>query len=219
MRATISVILIAVAVLIFFGYTKGAYDSIHEVQGQIVQYQGALAKAAQLQQLMQGLLAKYNAYNPADLARLQTMLPDQVNNIGLILDLDTLAHQSGLQLASVQIGDVAASGANPGSSQKQTVGSGSTSVGSGHPYDSLDVSFSMHATYSQFIQYISSLQGSLRIVDIVGLTVASGAASGSQVLQQDTSTPASLAQPIGSTSGSSGPAYTFSVTLRTYWLK
>jgi Tfp pilus assembly protein PilO len=87
-------------------------------------------------------------------------------------------------------------------SSSGNAGSGSaadavTTVGaSSGPYDSLDVEFTVHGTYAQFIQYVTSLESSLRIVDLVKLSVTGGGSG-----------------------GSSASVYTFDVTLRTYWLK
>ena len=151
-----------------------------------------------------------NSFDPNDLARLQTMLPDQVNNIGLILDLDTLANQYGLSLENVGI---ASSGANSSGQGAQAPTGDTTSIGtSATPYDSLGVTFTVHCTYSQFIAYVSSLETSLRIVDLVGLSVTSGGATtntSASSLHFATTTPA----------GADTNIYTFNITLRTYWLK
>src|SRR5579863_10495616 len=96
---------------IFFLYTQPAYSTVGDLQAQNAQYQEALDKAAQLQALKEKLLARDNSFNPTDLARLQTMLPDHVDNIGLILELDNLASHYGMALENV---DVAAANTSAG---------------------------------------------------------------------------------------------------------
>ena len=211
MRPFIAAFAIVLAGVIFFAFTKPTYDSTQAIQAQITQYNAALDKATKLQTLKQTLLSRYNSFDPADLARLQTMLPDQVNNIGLILDLDTLANQYGLSLANVGI---ASSASGSGSSGQSTSGGGgnTTPIGTlATPYESLDVTFTIHCTYAQFIQYITSLETSLRIVDLVGLSVSGGG------IAANSSAP-SLAL-VSATSSGDTNVYTFDVTLRTYWLK
>ena len=223
MRSIISVVIIILAGALFFGYTKGAYDQIQASQQMSTQYDTALNKAAELQQVVTTLLAKYNAFNPSDLAHLQTMLPDQVNNIGLILDLDTLAQQYGLSLEGVDIGaqDSSASGSTAPAPAVGSAGS------NGLPYDSLNVSFTIHGTYGQFTQFMEGLQQSLRIVDLVSISVTAGGTTDTTDTAgtTDTTTPPSLAQLGGSSSGASAivgadsNVYAFNMTLRTYWLK
>lgn len=194
MKSALSILGIIIAVVIFFTFTRPMYDSVQTVQGQISQYNAALDKAQQLQQLKQTLLSKYNSFKPTDLSRLQTMLPTQVDNIGLILDLDTLANQYGMSLENVNI-------TSPNSPGSASAGAPATSVGANAAgYDSLDVQFTVHGTYAQFEQYLNALQTSLRIVDLVQLTVGGG---GNQP----------------SSSAGQGRVYTFSVTLQTYWLQ
>ena len=79
---------LAVAGGIFFLYTQPAYDNVQVLKGRIAQYDQALDKAAELQQLKQSLLSRFNAFRPEDLDRLQKLLPDHVDNVRLILDLD-----------------------------------------------------------------------------------------------------------------------------------
>ena len=206
MKSIFSGIGILLAGTIFFMYTKPTYDTIQATQAHIVQYNAALDKATKLQELKQGLLSHYNAFNPGDLQRLQTLLPDQVNNIGLILDLDTLASQSGMSIENVNISVT--------DQASQVSGGKLSSAGSQigapiKPYDSLDVTFTVHGTYTQFIEYLTNLEASLRIVDLVGLTINSGGTSNASQAQQ-------LAAVANSTDSS---FYTYNITLRTYWFK
>jgi Tfp pilus assembly protein PilO len=102
-RLFLALLMLIVAGSLFFMYTKPGYDALHVTETKIAQYNAALDKAAELQQLKQTLLSRYNALDPNDLSRLQKMLPDHVDNIGLILELDNLASRYGMALANVDI--------------------------------------------------------------------------------------------------------------------
>jgi Tfp pilus assembly protein PilO len=181
---------------IFFFYTQPAYDLVRTDQAQIDQYNQALDKAAQLQQLKQSLLARYNAFDPSNLDHLQKLLPDHVDNIGLILELDNLAGRYGLALQNVDV--------STPSTQTPTA---KTAVGpladSSQAYSSLTLTFSTQGAYDNFVQFMNDLQSSLRIVDVVSLTVNPVATTGN-------ATHAGVADQ---------PLYTYQITLRTYWLK
>ncbi|MDP2648620.1 MAG: type 4a pilus biogenesis protein PilO [bacterium] len=178
----------------FFFYTKPTYDALQATRDQIAQYNSALAKATELQQLKQTLLSRYNSFDPQDLARLQNMLPDSVDNIGLILDLDNLARRHGLALENVY------------TSTPSNVSSASTPIsaigGSGKKYDSLTLKFSTNGTYDNFLKFLADLEASLRIVEITSLSLAAGDAT-----------------QAASAGGASAPVYQYDITLRTYWLK
>lgn len=177
---------------VFFFYTKPTYATVGDLQAQIAQYQEALDKAAQLQALKQKLLARDNSFNPTDLARLQTMLPDHVDNIGLILELDNLASRYGMALENV---DVAKAQSDTGKqSAAATIGA------SAQKYDSLTLHFATYGTYDNFRAFLKDLESSLRIVDLQALTIA---AQG---------TP-------GAAPGASEATYRYEMTIKTYWLK
>src|SRR6185503_20334763 len=139
-------------------------DSAQGTQGTIDQYNAALNKAAELQTLKQQLLTRYNSFSPNDLDRLQKLLPDHVDNIALILDFDAVAARYGMGLENVDVSTPASSG----------VGSGATGIAAnaGTKYDSVTLKFSTRGTYPNFIQFLSGLEASLRVVDLVSLSLS-----------------------------------------------
>lgn len=184
---------------IFFFYTKPTYDSVRSIGAQVDQYDAALDKASELQQLKQSLLSRYNAFNSNDLDRLRRFLPDHVDNVRLILDLDSLAGRYRLGLQNVDV-----SGSSGASSAKSQTALGAIAA-SGQKYDSLTLKFTTHGTYTAFLQFITDLESSLRVVDLVSLSISSNTPG--------TSGPSGAKQTVGE------PQYTYDVTLRTYWLK
>jgi len=173
---------------IFFVYTKPHYDLVQTSQAKVAQYNEALGKAAELQQLKASLLDQYNSFSAADRDRLEKMVPNHVDNIALIMDLDGLASHYAMTLENVNI----STPADQGQSKIEVA-----SIGSGDPkFNSLTVQFSVHNTYPVLLQFMSSLQSSLRLVDPISFTIT----------------------PSG-TSPSGEPSYAYSITLRTYWLK
>lgn len=209
MRLIIAIIGVVFAGGVFFFYTKPAYDSVQEARLNIAQYDAALGKATELQTLKQTLLSRFNTFDINDLDRLQKLLPDHVDNVRLILDLDNLAGRYGLALQNVDVS----------SSQKQ-VAKNQTALGaigtSNQKYDSLTLSFGTTATYTEFVQFISELESSLRIVDLVSLSITSGVGTGSSAANVTNAFPITGTK---TTLAKSEPLYTFNITLRTYWLK
>lgn len=196
-RLIIAVVAAVLSGGIFFYYTQPAYDVVRADQAQIDQYNQALDKATQLQELKQSLLSKYNAFDPTSLANLQKLLPDHVDNIGLILELDNLASRYGLALQNVDVSTPA--------TQTPTAQTAIGAVsGANEAYSSLTLTFSTQGGYDNFVQFMNNLQSSLRIVEIVSLTV---------------NPVATTAVPGRVATAAAQPLYTYQVTLRTYWLK
>jgi Tfp pilus assembly protein PilO len=163
-RLIISVVCVVAAIGIFLAYTQPTYDSVQAINGQIGQYNEALSKATELQNRKQELLSKYNTFDQASIDRLQKLLPDHVDNIRLILDLDSLAAKH-----SIAIQNVSVSSADSAQVQSTTLGSVSAAKQS---YDSLTMKFTTQASYSTFEQFLTDLEESLRIVDLESLSIA-----------------------------------------------
>ncbi len=188
MRTIISFLCILAAGGIFFMYTKPTYDKVQVTNGEIAQYNEALEKAAELQQVKQSLLSRYNTFDPSDIERLQKLLPDHVDNVRLILDIDSLAAKHGMAIQNVAV-----------SSAQSVQGGRETAISSvgasKQKYDSLTLKFSTQGTYQSFRQFLGDLEASLRIVDLVSLSITRA----SEIAGSD--------------------SYAYDITLRTYWLK
>jgi len=188
-KPILAVVGLGIAGAIFFLFTQPTYDGIQSLKQQIGQYDQALDKAAELQALKQSLLSRYNSFNPADLDRLHKLLPDHVDNVRLVLDLDNLASRHGMGLQNVVISNIASDAKNEGVI---------AAIGAGRQkYDSLTFKFSTQGTYQNFTAFLQDLENSLRIVDLVSLRLDSA----------------------GGPLGSGEPIYRYDMTIRTYWLK
>lgn len=171
MRTIVSLICVVAAGSIFMLYTKPAYDGVQAKNTQIVQYDQALEKATELQQLKQTLLSRYNTFNPADIERLQKLLPDHVDNVRLILDLDSLAGKHGMALQNVAV--------SSSENKTSTTQTASGAVGaSKQKYDSLTIKFTTQGTYDTFKNFIADIEKDLRIVDLVSLDLSNASGSG-----------------------------------------
>ena len=185
----LSIVALALAggVLLFF--TQPTYDGVLALEDEISQYDQALDKAAELQALKQSLLSRYNTFNPADIDRLHKLLPDHVDNVRLVLDIDSLAGRHGMALQNVTL-------SNPTDTTKQKGAIGAISGGR-EKYKSLTLKFATQGTYGNFKGFMDDLERSLRVVDLVSLSLEG--ASENKLGEE--------------------PRYRYDITLRTYWLK
>lgn len=194
MKIFTTVLALAIAGAVFIIYTQPAYGSVKSLQARIGEYNAALDKARELQELKRSLLARYNTFSTEQLDRLTKMLPDHVDNVRLVLDLDAMATRYGMAVQNVVI------------SKKEIVSKETTVIGAiGEQklkYDSLTLEFSTEGTYTSFAQFIQDLESSLRIVELNAFSIE----------QAQIARDADEAAPTE-------PVYRFDISLRTYWLK
>ena len=168
MRFIIPSILAAAAIGLFVVYTNPHYQEVKVLQTQASQYDDALNKAKDLRATRDQLLAKKNTFSTTDMDRLQHALPDNVDNIRLIIDINNIAARHGLSLKSINIGAVSDS-----SSARSALAVGS----SGSAVGSVTVDFTIGASYTDFLAFLHDLEYSLRIVDVESITFKPGIGS------------------------------------------
>ncbi len=160
------ILLIGTAVGLFALYTNPAYQTIKALQVQNASYDAALTKAQELHTVRDQLLARRNSFPNDNIDKLQHILPDNVDNIRLIIDINNIASRHNLSLTNVDLGNLG------GGSQTGSKASIETSVSQ---MGNVDVGFSVSTgNYDDFLAFIQDLEHSLRIVDVSKITFTSG---------------------------------------------
>lgn len=176
MRFFIPIILVVVSFASFFWFIDPTYQTIKELKREEAIFAEALDNSKELQAIRDQVLSEYNAISPGDRDLLLKLLPNTVDNVRLVRDIDGIALRHGMTLRSVRV----------------EVGEQDRSVGPTiKNYGTATVSFIVSAQYRSFLAFLSELERSLRLVDIVNIAFVSS--------DQD------LAE--------------YQVSVKTYWLK
>jgi Tfp pilus assembly protein PilO len=179
------------AIGLFVFYTNGAYQRVSELRKTQAAYQEALNNSRKLLAVRDTLAEKYSSFSREDRERLEKLMPDNVDNIRLILNIDKIAKQYGMLPADIKFDATAADGKGKDATQPRTP---SEARELDRPYGSFDLEFSVSGTYPKFLSFLRDLEQSLRIIDVEAIAFAAGAGEPSGTYR-----------------------YTFKIT--TYWLK
>jgi len=162
-----ALILLILAVGIYFTLTRGMFADAQAVKKINDQYVSAMAHAAQLISVRDQLLKQYNAISDSDRSRLDKMIPSTVDNIRLIIDLNSIALRYGFSLSGIKAAATAES--SKSSPAAPLAPTGGTPV-----LDTVTVSFGATAGYDTFIQFLQALESNLRVMDLTRLSVSGG---------------------------------------------
>jgi len=158
-------IALLVAAGIFFFYVSPTWSgSIAQTNLAITQDNESLAAANQFKSQQNALASARNAIDPEDLDRLVAFLPDSVDNVRLILDLNALAARSGFSLANI---DVVSNSANTSSASAQQ---GLPAAGPS-PVGSVDLSLTAVGTYAALQSFLAGAERSARLLDVRDIVV------------------------------------------------
>lgn len=155
MRNIVSIILIALSLALFGVFTNPRYDNVRELQAEANAFDSALERSKELISIRDALLSKYNAFPSDSIARLNAMLPNSIDTVRLIIDVNTLAGKYGMSLSAITIGapdEAAVSGQSLGPSTSE--------------YGTLSLSFAVTARYDRFRAFLTDLERSLRLIDV-----------------------------------------------------
>lgn len=162
MNRIFPIIVLLVAVGLFFGYVHPTYTGdIAALRATIAGYDRALAVAETFRKKEEALVTQQEAIPAADRARVEAFLPDGVDNVQLIVDLNALATRSGIKLSGF---DVAAP-------EEAPIDAGRLAVEGQGPTESLDISVSAVGTYAAFRTFLANAELSLRPMDLVDLSI------------------------------------------------
>lgn len=154
-------ILLATAAALFMLYTDPAYQNTKTLAVEGASYDEALDTSQELRKLRDELIARRNTFGQEDLQKLQRMIPDNVDNIRLIIDINGIAARHGLTLKDVKLGTISDS---VQARSPLAVGASGDQVGS------VTLGFTVAASYDEFLMFLQDVEHSLRLLDIEDLS-------------------------------------------------
>ena len=193
MKFIFPTILLLLAVTSFVVFTNPTYQEAKELKDQVGQRNDALSNSRKLQEERDALGVKYRSIPTDAIDRLSKMLPDNADNIRLIIDIQRMAQTYGMSLGSIQFDST-----QTAAKSKDPLAAGTPTVVAGalKSYGVFNLAFTTNASYPDFQKFLKDLESSLRLTDIDSVDFSTDAPS-----------------------GPNKTGYTYIVKLRTYWLR
>jgi Tfp pilus assembly protein PilO len=191
-RFIIPIFLIGISIGGFFTFVRPAYDEVVVLKSQVSAYNDALNNSKSLEQERDKLVTKLNNISPANRDKIQKMLPDGVDNIRLILEIEKIASIYGMALKDVRYED----------EQKaeeegiQVIEAGTVLGDLNKEYGVWNLEFSVEGPYTNFINFTRDMEKNLRLVDVSSVEFSSLTSS-----------------------RSASDSYNYTFKIKTYWLK
>ena len=196
MKSLMPILLIIVSIGIFFVVIDPEYKEVKKLQDEIAQNNTTLDLAAQLREKRETLKAKYNQISEEERGELAKLLPDTVDNVRLIIDINNIAEKYGIIIQNFEL-----STSEDSDKDTRLIDDEFEGIIQGSAIQYPDTSkigvvsftFSVTAQYNVFLSFLRDLERALRIVDIRSIDIT----------RSDTE----------------GVFYNYRVNLDTYWLK
>lgn len=199
MKNLTPIILILLSIGIFFFLIDPKYKEVQRLQAEVVENNKTLDIAKKLSSSREVLRSKFNKISQEEKSELEKLLPDTVDNVRLIIDINNIAEQFGIVIRDISInsteekGNQVSTPRTQGSSFEGVIEENSIQYVDKSKIGVISFSFSVSAKYEVFLEFLKQLEESLRIVDIRNIEISRNA--------------------------DEGVFYDYKVTLDTYWLK
>jgi len=157
---------------IFFGYVdpnyKGKSDfvesdyttyGVKQLQIEKIQYDNTAQNSNEVTKRRDMLVAKRNNIITTDQEKLQKFLPDNIDNVKLILEISDIASKRSLTIRNIAIG---------GNTKKtDTIGPDNSAFGT------VSLKFNVISSYDNFLNFLNDLENNLRLVDVTDISFSS----------------------------------------------
>lgn len=199
-KLLLPILFILIAVVSFFWYTQPTYNDTSSIQDEIEEYDTAIDQVAEIQQIRDSLLSRYNQLPQSTLYVIGRALPQELDTVRFLIELQQVALRSDLQINDISYGG---EGGDEGG-----VGSiGDTDAVPDKPYRSAAVSFSTSGPYTDVLEFVRAVEQSARIIDIVEVSISAGGEDG-----------IGIGDEVEENALPSGENNTYQITAYTYWL-
>jgi len=198
MKILFPISLIIVSILLFFLVANPLYNNIKSLRSDVSTYNKALNNSTTLQKERDSLLEKYRDISNKDKSRLNSFLPDTVNNIKFILEIEQIANLHGMPLKDIKFDNIQNNSNNMTSGNSMIVSNNNLRS---KLYGIFPVEFVTQGSYNSFLLFLKDIEHNLRIMDIKSISFT-------------------VPNPITkSKSGINPNIYSYKLKVDTYWLK
>jgi hypothetical protein len=175
-KALTPIFAILIAIGLVLTYVRPTFLAVKATQNETKEYEEAIDIAKQLNQRLSELMSTRASFRSSDLDRLEVMVPDSLDEVSLVLDLDTLARTYDMLISEIAIqeigggqGERAASAALAEDGAEVDVTVEPVEVPLTKSYKATDISFTVSGTYEDFLAFLESAESSLMFLDVVKL--------------------------------------------------
>lgn len=204
MRYLSQILFIIIAITIFFTVTNPLYNKISLLKEDVKTYDIAMKSSTDLLKTRDALVDVYKGIKQEDKDRLEHLLPDSVNNIQLILEIEKVARFYNMPIKDIKF--EGKSLVNPTNNDNQNINQEEVNKEANLPYGVFPLEFTVDGKYGEFVSFLKDMELNLRIVDIksVSFTV-----------------PEEKSVVLGATGGTyvDPNIYSFKIKADIYWLK
>ncbi len=153
-----SIIITGAAAGLFFMKTSPVLDHVAQLEKTRMAYYNAEQSNAEFQNLLKEKNDIFIRISDSNIKFLDELLPDSIDNVKLIIDINQIASNNGMTIKNISI-----------------KGNDNSAIGpDSRPYGIATLGFSVSGPYETFQKFLAALETSFRIIDVTSLSFSAG---------------------------------------------
>ncbi len=156
MRIITPIILLILSVSLYFWFIDKKIDQLKDLRAEASSYSEVLDKTKELDDIRKKKLEAINNIGEKNLALLEKILPNNIDTIRLIINLNGIAKRHGLSINAVSL-------EGAGDSNNASL-----------PYGVMSFGFSVKSSYEAFLNLLKDLERSLALIDVKSISLKPG---------------------------------------------
>lgn len=190
-KTVVQLILFITSLVIIFSYIKPAYTNLQSIQVETEKYEGALKSAQNFNTELRNQLSQANALTTTQLQKLDRYLPEDIDTISVMRDIEIIAKQYALEVTGLGVGEEILMG-EESSSNTEYFGEDDTFMMEENtsdvlPQASLEFTVKVSGEYEDFKLFLQDLERNAYPLEVTSLTLTPDSAEASQSAAQTAS--------------------------------
>ena len=153
-------VVIVICVGMYFAYIGPSGAEVKSLSREKAGYNNVLSKTKELRQKRESILTVYNSISAGDIDRLNKIIPETFSPVLFLNDLNTEVAKYGMTVRDFKTNEPKSENRDVLINQSQE-----------EPYKTTVVQFNVAGSYGQFLRLLNDLEQSLRLIDVVGLSI------------------------------------------------
>ncbi len=169
MKSITPIIIIVISVTLFFIFVNPLYGDVKDLRTDVDSYNQALSHSTELQKVRDDLVNSFNSISKDNKDKLVKFLPNTVDNIELILEIQQIAGSHGMSLTNITF-EPPKNTEEEKDAQGRPIVQASGDPSMAKPYGVFDLEFKTKAHYDTMVSFLKDLEKNLRVVDITSMS-------------------------------------------------
>jgi Tfp pilus assembly protein PilO len=165
MKSILSILVISICVGMYFLYIKPLTVEIKVKNAQKAEYTKVLNRVKDIKEKREAIIADYNSISPEEVERLNKIVPEKINSVALLNDLNTIAERYSLVIKDFKL--IESDNASHDVVNQENSGTSKTN----------QITLHVNGSYTDFLNFLEDIEYSLSLMDIVTLNIIPGSLS------------------------------------------